>query len=71
MIRKKNTNKKRVIDISGPDGNAYVLLGVASGFAKQLGFDWEKIRKEMTSGDYENLITVFDKYFGKVCDLER
>jgi hypothetical protein len=25
----------------------------------------------MTSGDYENLIQVFDKYFGKIVDLER
>jgi NAD(P)H-flavin reductase len=69
MIRKKKL--KRTIDISGPGGNAFNLLGVAMGFAKQLGLDFAPIRAEMTSGDYENLIKVFDKYFGDVCDLER
>jgi hypothetical protein len=27
--------------------------------------------KEMTSGDYENLIEVFDRYFGSFVILER
>jgi len=31
----------------------------------------EEILDEMKSSDYENLIKVFDKYFGLVVDLER
>jgi len=73
MIRKKIVNKQRpvIIDLTGPDGNAYVLLGYAKSYAKQLGLDYDKIRDEMTSSDYENLIQVFDKYFGSFVILER
>ena len=64
MIRKKVVNKKRpvIIDLTGPDGNAFVLLGYAKSYANQLGLSFDKIRDEMTSGDYENLIQVFDGY---------
>lgn len=72
MIRSKQENKGPVIiDLTGPDGNAYVLLGYASSYAKQLGLPFDKIRDEMTSGDYENLIQVFDRYFGSFVILER
>ena len=71
MIRKKNPNQKRVIDISGPAGSVYNLLSVAHEYTSHLGLDWEKIKTEMKSSDYENLLKVFDKYFGKFCDLER
>jgi hypothetical protein len=43
----------------------------ATSFAKQLGFDDGQIIEEMQSGDYENLISVFDKYFGDYVILER
>ena len=72
MIRKKQPKAGPiVIDLTGPDGNAYALLGYASSFAKQLDLDYSKIRNEMISGDYENLVEVFDKYFGEVVILER
>ena len=73
MIRKKVVNKNRpvIIDTTGPDGNAFVLLGYAKSYAKQLGLSFDKIKDEMTSGDYENLIKVFDKYFGSFVILER
>jgi len=72
MIRSKKENKGPVIiDLTGPDGNAYVLLGYASRFAKQLGLDFDKVKTEMTSGDYENLLEVFDSYFGSFVILER
>jgi hypothetical protein len=71
---KKARTEKMVIDLTGPDGNAFVLLGYASSLGKQLGFDKEQreeIRSQMTSGDYENLIKVFDDNFGDYVDLER
>lgn len=67
----KKEQKRRVIDLTGPDGNAFYLLGTASKWSKQLGLDSDKVLEEMKSGDYENLIQVFDKYFGSICDLER
>tara|TARA_R110000765_G_scaffold415693_1_gene516977 strand:+ start:415 stop:657 length:243 start_codon:yes stop_codon:yes gene_type:complete len=63
MIRQKNEMKEIVVDLDGPDGNAYVLLGYANGYAKQLNFDIKEIHEEMTSGDYKNLLNVFQKYF--------
>jgi hypothetical protein len=72
MIKDKQKRKGKIeINLSGPDGNAYVLLGFAANFAKQLDLDGTMIRKEMTSGDYENLIQTFDKYFGDFVVLYR
>ena len=72
MIRKKQKNYGPiVIDLTGPDGNAFVLLGKAKEFAKQLELDSDKIIDEMTQSDYEHLIKTFDKYFGEFVILER
>ena len=77
------------IDLSGPDGNVFVLMGMAKRFARDLkleiegmdvleglGFqekqsagDW--IVDQMKSGDYENAIQVFDRYFGDYVVLYR
>jgi hypothetical protein len=59
------------IDLTGPDGNAFVLIATASRLAKQLGLDGKKIQAEMMGGDYENLIKVFDKHFGEFVTLYR
>ncbi len=71
MIREKQPQTEMVIDLTGPEGNAYVLMGYANRFAKQLGLDSEEIINEMKSGDYENLVEVFDNYFGAFVILER
>ncbi len=71
MIRKKQPKKEIIIDLTGKDGNAFALMGYARQFARQLGLDSDKIIKEMTSGDYENLLEVFDKNFGSFVILER
>jgi len=71
MIRTKQAPKEIVIDLTGPDGNAFVLMGIASNLAKQLGKDGNVIREEMMSGDYEHLIAVFDREFGDFVILER
>jgi len=71
MIRAKQPKNEIVIDLTGPEGNANVILAYANRFAKQLGYDADKILEEMTSGDYENLINVFDSYFGDFVILER
>lgn len=68
-IHKGNLNRRIVIDTRGPDGNAFVLISYAISMAKQLGFDKDQIVKEMKSSDYNNLIKVFDKYFGEYVDI--
>ena len=59
------------IDLTGPDGNAYALMGYAKNFAKQLGLDGEEIISNMMSGDYENLLQVFEENFGSFVTLYR
>lgn len=72
MIRKKiKESGPIIIDLTGPDGNAFVLLGMAQQWAKQLGLDYTKIVEEAESSDYENLLQVLDKYFGDYIILER
>ena len=72
MIRSKEQNQGPiVIDLTGPDGNAFVLLGKAQQLARQLGLDGNAITSEMMSGDYENLIKVFDREFGDFVILEQ
>ena len=59
------------IDLTGPQGNAFFLLGTASNLAKQLELDGSKIMEEMKSGNYENLLQVFDRHFGSFVTLYR
>ena len=73
-ILSKDTYRKQVIDLTGPEGNAFYLLGTASKLCKQIGISssrTKEIMDELKSSDYENLIQLFDKYFGKLVDLER
>jgi len=71
MIREKQPQKEIIIDLTGPDGNAFALMGYARQFARQLELDEKKILKEMQSSDYENLLEVFDENFGSFVILER
>ena len=70
-IVSKDTTKKRVIDLTGSDGNAFFLLGTAKNLCKQLQIEDDIILDDMKSGDYEHLINTFDNYFGDLIDLER
>ena len=73
MIKDKSEMERRglEIDLTGPDGNAFVLMGYASNLAKQLKKDEDAIRKDMQSGDYEHLVEVFDREFGDYVTLYR
>ena len=74
MIREKQPQKEIIIDLTGPDGNAFTLMGYARRFARQLGYskeDQDQLLELMQSGDYENLLEVFDDHFGSFVILER
>lgn len=70
MIRKTKSNKNLVLNLDGADGNAFVLIGIASSICKRSNIDSKPILDEMRSGDYTNLVKTFDKYFGSVITLE-
>jgi cytoskeletal protein RodZ len=70
MAIKSKTKKTKIeIDLTGPQGNAFYLLGCVKPYAKQLGLDAKVIEEEMKSSDYDHLIKTFDKYFGDYVDL--
>jgi hypothetical protein len=71
MIKKKNESFGIEIDLTGPNGNAFYLIGAANNLARQLGLDGKAIQAEMMKGDYENLVKVFDKHFGHFVTLYR
>jgi len=74
MIVDKPTQNGIVIDLTGPQGNAFYLIGTAKKLWKQLGHtkeDVESNTKRMTSGDYDNLINYFDSEFGDYVTLYR
>ena len=70
MIREK-TQKESVIDLTGPDGNAFALMAYAKRLAEQLGMNYHVIIDEMKQGDYEHLVKTFDFHFGDYVILER
>ena len=75
MIKKISKKPTQItIDLTGPDGNTFVLMGYASRFAKQMGkttVEKDQIISDMMSGDYENLVNVFDEQFGSFVTLYR
>ena len=70
-IRKKNKEEKPLIDLSGPQGNAYYLMGLVIKTFRQSGAPelGESIVEEMKKGDYEHLVKTFDLYLGEHFDI--
>lgn len=72
MILEKKETKGIEIDLTGPQGNAYYLLGLAKKWGKELDMSQsyiDNMLEKMKSGDYENLIKVFDDEFGSIVTL--
>ena len=79
MIR-KTKKSPLVINLDGPDGNVFSLMGTAYRLGKDLRMHIdsfgdptdlvEDIIEEMKSGDYVNAVRTFDKYFGEFVILE-
>ena len=69
MILEKPKQNGITIDLTGPQGNAFYLLGTAKNLSNQLGLNGVEIMEEMKSGDYDNLVNTFDKYFGSIVTL--
>ena len=72
MIR-ESKNSVPVINLDGPDGNAFALMAYAKLYARDVGYASDEIEymvAKMRSGDYKNLVKVFDEYFGGYIVLE-
>ena len=71
MITNKQHNKQIEIDLTGPDGNAFALMGHVKGWCEQMSINSEPIINDMMSGDYEHLLSVIEKHFGHVVTMCR
>jgi hypothetical protein len=66
------------IDLTGPDGNAFVLMGLAKQLVKSLNelrgaeyLNEKEILADMKSEDYEHLLEVMEKHFGHLITMYR
>jgi hypothetical protein len=74
MILQKKPTSHIEVDLTGPQGNAFYLLGLASNLAKQIGWSGDETKAlmdEMKASDYEHLLKTFDKHFGSFVILYR
>ena len=72
ILERKQKSSTIEIDLTGPDGNAFVLLGIAQKLARQLDYSSEEIQDlmtEMAGSDYDYLVKTFDDHFGNYVNL--
>jgi len=69
MLEIKKEHEVPTIDLTGPDGNVFFLIGTARRWAKQMGKNPGPIVDKMMSSDYKNAVAVFEIEFGNICKL--
>lgn len=57
------------IDLTGPQGNVFVLIATAKKLGIQVGVDGEKVAKRMMRENYSDAINIFDAAFGDYVTL--
>ena len=58
---------KMIVDLSGPQGNAYALMGVARSIGRELNRPYNEIKDvetRMMSGNYNDLVKVLYLEYG-------
>jgi len=75
MIQKSQNQTQFTINLDGPDGNVFNLIGTAKGIARELRkadiiIHIDTVVSEMMSGDYTNAVKTFNDYFGEYVTLE-
>ena len=69
MIR-QNNDYGVVINLDGPEGNAFAILAAAQYLCRQLGLNRDEVFEELQAGDYNHLLQTFESYFGPFVTLE-
>lgn len=72
VSREKMVSRKVEIDLSGPEGNAYRLIGLAGNLGKATGMNKSQVKNiqsEMMLSTYDMLIETLEKYFGDLIVL--
>ena len=73
MIRKKKIASNIIIDIDGPEGNAHNIMGTAVMLGRDHGYSEDRLNEmvnDMKSGDYINLLSLFNEEFGSFIVME-
>ena len=61
----KEKKGKIEINLTGPDGNAFALMSYVRQLSRPVGLEAKPIIAEMTEAkDYDELVNIFDNYFG-------
>lgn len=61
-----NERTKPRVQLTGRDGNAFAILGACRRAARDAGWsteEWERVRDELTAGDYDHLLDTALKHF--------
>ena len=67
MIRETPTFSNRVVNLDGPEGNAFMLLAIAESEMEGGGIDRDEIDvilDDMKSGDYNYLLKAMNEHLG-------
>lgn len=67
----QDQNKPR-LDLDGPSGNVFSIIGNAQSYGRQLGFSNEKVHgitQDMMSSDYTHALKIFIEHFGEYVDI--
>ena len=75
---KKKKEKRIEIDLTGPDGNVFNLMSIATDLAKTFNkrreneyFNVSEIQADMMSSDYNHAVNVVEKHFGEYVIMYR
>jgi hypothetical protein len=60
MIRETKPVSNTIVDLDGPNGNAFMLLAIAESEMEGLGID----RDDIDSDDYNHLLKTMDEHLG-------
>ena len=72
--KSEKPQQKMEIDLTGPEGNACILMGYARTWGRQLGYSDHRIKciiDEMKLTNYEGLLHTFDREFGAFVTMWR
>ena len=69
MLMREPSTGRLFVDLDGPGGNVFSLIGVAKELSRQIGLDEEAVAAEMKQGDYSEALRVFRRYFGSLVTL--
>jgi hypothetical protein len=60
----------KTIDLSGPDGNVFMLVGLARSTLRKLDRDPQPVVEDMMSATYEHALEVFEREFKGIYRLK-